>query len=195
LIIGTVLAIVLLAAGVGIYNYIASAPQRADKEYQLGMTLMRPGKYPDAVAHFSRALEISPQLPDAYMQRGNAHRSLGDLDLALTDFQAAADLNGSLAEAHTGIAMIYVGRHDNTHALAELNKSIAIHPTLEAYYQRGEIFEAQGDHQKAIDDFDLAIAQERDAPDVYLARARAKANLGDEEGAHADRQIARTLQK
>jgi tetratricopeptide (TPR) repeat protein len=189
---GTIFAI---AVGAGIVNYIENAPQRADKEFEEGMKLLRPGKYPDAVTHFTRALSTSPQLADAYLERGSAHRSLGEDDAALADFQAAANLNPALAEAHIGMALIYIARHDSRHAFDELNKSIDLKPTLEAYYQRGEILDNQGEHQKAIDDFNAAIAFSRDSPDVYLARAQAKANLGDLEGAHADRVMAGQLQK
>ena len=73
---GVVLAMV---AAVGVFAYIESAPQRADKEFQEGMKLMRPGKYPDAIVRFTRVLNISPQRADAYLERGNAHRSLSDL--------------------------------------------------------------------------------------------------------------------
>jgi len=90
--------------------------------------------------------------------------------------------------------MIYLEKHDQRQALGELNKSIAIHPTIEAYYQRGQILEAQGDHQKAIADYDLAIAQARDAPYVYRARALAKENLGDHDGASADRATAADIE-
>jgi tetratricopeptide (TPR) repeat protein len=190
----TIAAIFILGAGVGVYNYIASAPQRADKEFQEGMKMMRPGKYPDAIVHFTRALSISSQLPDAYLERADAHRSLGEPDAALADFQSAAELNPSLAAAHTGLAVIYMERHDSAHALEELNKSIAVQPTIEAYYQRGEILEAQGDHRKAIEDYDKAIAQAPDAPYIYRARALARQNAGDPEGAQADRLVANGIE-
>ncbi len=190
LIIITTAALAVLAAGVTIFLHIQSAPERADKEFQDGMKQMRPNKYPEAIGHFTRALEIYAQLPNAYLERGNAHRFLGEPDAALADFQSAADLDPTLADAHTGSAMIFVERRDTAHALDELNKSIAIRPNIEAYYQRGLILEARGEHQKAIADFDLAIAQARDAPYMYRARATAKENLGDREGAHADREIA-----
>jgi tetratricopeptide (TPR) repeat protein len=192
----TVLAAgVVAAAGVGVFNYIQSAPQRADKEFREGMKSMRPGKYPDAIVHFNRSLEISPQRGDALLQRGIAHLTVGEPDAALADFQAVNDLNPNLAEAHSGIAMVYVGRHDSRHALEELNKSIALEPTIEAYYQRGEVLESQGEHRKAIDDFDLAIAQARDAPYMYRARAMAKSQLGDLDGARADREAAANLER
>jgi tetratricopeptide (TPR) repeat protein len=65
---------------------------------------------------------------------------------------------------------------------------------VDAYFQRGQILDAQGDHQKALDDYDHAIAQDRESPYVYLARAMAKESLGDAEGAHADRQIANQIE-
>ena len=54
------------------------------------------------------------------------------------------------------------GENDHArHALEELNKSISLEPSTDAYYQRGQIFESQGEHQKAIQDYDQAIAQAR----------------------------------
>jgi tetratricopeptide (TPR) repeat protein len=195
LVMTTLAAVAALAAGGGVFFYISYAPQRAEKEFLEGMKLMSPGKYPDAIVHFTRALEIHSQLPDAYIERGSAHRILGETDAALADFQAAVDLNPTLADAHNGLAMIYLDRRDQSHALEELNKSIGLHPTVDALFQRGQILDAQGNHQKAINDFDRAIEENRDAPYMYRARALAKANLGDPEGAHADRLLAAELER
>ncbi|HVO99009.1 MAG TPA: tetratricopeptide repeat protein [Bryobacteraceae bacterium] len=193
LILITLSLVLAMASGTAMYNYISSAPQRAEKEYLEGMKLMSPGKYPDAISHFNRALEIKPQYPEVYLERANAHRMQGEMDLALADYQAAVNLNPSAAPAHNGIAMIYLERHDPAHAIEELTRSISLQPTTDAYYQRGQIYESQGEHQKAIDDYDRAIAEQRDAPFVYLARATARHNLGDEEGAAADRATAQQI--
>ena len=193
--IATAIAVVVgIGASIWTYNFITSAPDRADQEFQAGMKSMSPGKYPDAVTHFTRALSIYNQLPNAYLERGNANRILGDADAAIADFQAAADLNPVLPEAHSGIAMIYLERRDLTKALDHLSKSISLHPTVEAFYQRGQIYESQGQHEKAIADYDRAIAEARDSPYMYLARALAKSNLGDTEGARVDREIARKIE-
>ena len=194
LIAAAIAVVVGISVSIVTYNYIAGAPERAEQEFQAGMRSMSPGKYPDAVAHFTRALSLNNQLPNAYLERGTANRILGEADAALADFQAAADLNPTLPEAHSGIAMIYLERHDLTHALEHLSKSISLHPTVEALYQRGQIYENQGQHQKAIADYDRAIAEENDAPYMYLARALAKLNLGDAEGARADRETARKIE-
>ena len=187
LIVGTVATIAVLSAGAYLWSYLASAPQRAEAEFKEGMSLMSPGRYPDAIQHFNRALAIKSQYPEAYLERANAHRMVGETDAALADYQAAADLKSSLVAAHNGIAMIYLDRKDTRHALEEFTKSLNLQPNTDAYYQRGQIYEAQGEHQKAIDDYDRAIADARDAPFIYLARATARLNLGDTEGATKDR--------
>jgi tetratricopeptide (TPR) repeat protein len=187
LIFGTLGVILVLGGGGGIVYYISTAPQRAEREFQVGMSNMAPGRYPAAVTHFNRAIEIKPQYPEAFLERANAHKILSDIDAALADYQTAAELNTSMIAAHNGIAMIYLERRDTRHALEELNKSLALQPGTDAYYQRGEILEAQGEHQKAIDDYTQAIAQQPDAPYMYSARATAKQNMGDEAGAKADR--------
>jgi tetratricopeptide (TPR) repeat protein len=191
----TLAVILAVAAGAWTYMYVSNAPQRADNEFQQGMKFMSPGKYPEAVVHFTRALSIYGQLPDALLERGNAHRILGEPDEALADYQAAIDLNPTLATAHNGIAMIYIERHDLPHALEKLNKAISLQPSVEAYYERGQILEARGEHQKAIEDYDKAIAEQVDSPYMYRARALAKANLGDQEGAHADRILAVQIER
>jgi len=191
----TVSALVLLTAGVGFYKYRANIPQRAEQEFQDGMKAMRPGKYKDAIDHLTRSLALSPGRANAFLERGNAHRFLGEPDQALADFQTAAGLDSTLVAAHNGVAMIYLERHDSRHALEEFNKSIAVQPTIEAYFQRGQILEAQGDHQKAVEDYNQAIALDRDEPFMYRARATARESLGDQKGAQADRISARQLER
>ena len=120
---------------------------------------------------------------------------MGEQDDALADYRAAAALNPSLAAAHAGIALIYMERHDIPHALESLNRSIALKPSMESYYQRGQILENQGDHRKAIEDYNRAIAEEVDSPDVYRSRAMAKERLGDRKGAAADRAAATRIER
>ena len=190
----TLIVLALIGAGAGTYFYIANGSVRADKDFQEGMKSMQPGKYADAVVRFTRALANSTPRAEVYLERGNAYQAQGDSDQALADFQSALGMDPSLFAAHNGIALIYIQRHDVPRAIQELTKSIALLPNIDAFYQRGQLLEARGEHQKAIDDYDRAIAISRESPFVYLARATAKASLGDEEGAHNDRVAADQLQ-
>jgi tetratricopeptide (TPR) repeat protein len=78
--------------------------------------------------------------------------------------------------------------------IQDCSKSIAVGPTVDAYYQRGEAYEKLGEHQKAIADFDAAIAESRESPFAYRARSVAKLNAGDREGARADDDQARRIE-
>ena len=183
----TVGLVAVIGAGWFVYDYIATAPERANAELRAGMQKMQPGAYREAIARFDRAVGIAPQLADAYLERGIARHFLGETEPALADLDKALDLNPDLAAAYNERGAIYHERGDMQKAIEELNRSIKAQATTDGYYQRGQAYESLGQHQKAIEDYDQAVAQLREAPYVYRARALAKDKLGDTEGAKQDR--------
>ena len=191
---GAVSVVILVALSWSVYAYVASAPQRADKEFQAAMKLTAAGKYKDAIAQFTRAIGIWPQLADAYLERGIAYRYLNQSDQALADFDHAIELNPNLPRAYTARGFIYRERGNARRAMEEFSKSIEIAPNVDAYFERGQTFEDLGEHQKAIDDYDKAIAEMRDAPYVYRARSLARRNMGDQDGYDADQKMAASLE-
>lgn len=190
----TIGLLALAVAGWYVYSYIASAPERANAQLQAGMEKMRPGVYPEAVAHFDRAVDIKPDLAEAYLERGVARHFLGEAEPALADLDKALDLNPDLAAAYNERGAIYRERGDTGKAIEELSKSIKAQATPDGYYQRGQAYESLGQHQKAIEDYDQAVAQMRESPFVYRARALAKDKLGDTEGAKQDRAKADSIE-
>ncbi len=151
------------------------------------MKLVAVGNFAGAVDQFTRAIDIWPGMTTAFLQRGLAHLSMNQQDLALADFKLAIDADPNMGAAHTGLGSIFRQRGDKQRAIDEFGIAIRLDGDLDAYYQRGQVYETLGEHQKAIDDYDIAINQMRDAPYVYLARAMAKAGLGDNDGAEEDR--------
>lgn len=188
--------IALLAGGAAweIYGYVSSAPDRARAKFDEAMKNMGQGNYERAVNGFSRALSIWPQMADAYIERGVARHYLKDDDQALADLDHATQIDPSLGAPYTVRGTIYRDRGDMQRAMQAMTKGIDVQPGLDAYYERGQLYEALGDHAKAIEDYDQAISYMRYAPHVYRARAYAKAGMGDEEGAKTDRQIAFSLE-
>jgi tetratricopeptide (TPR) repeat protein len=189
-----VVAALLLVAG-GVYYiiasaYLASAPRRAQAQYQLGMSLAKPGSYAQAIARFGDAIQIRQDFADAYLQRGNAHQALGETGAALADFDRAVALNPRLPDAHNARGIILRDRGEIKSAIEAFTASLKIEPTVNGFYQRGQTYESLGQHQLAISDYDKAIELMTDSPYVYRARALAKRNLGDIEGAEADRRFA-----
>lgn len=187
--------VMLAGAGWGISIFMAGSEQRADREYRAAMKLTGPGKYQEAIVHFTRALEISPRLVDASLERGIAYAHLNENDLAVADFTQVIELSPGMAQAYSVRGSIYRQRGDFEHALEDFTKSLDLEPNQDAYYERGETYESLNQHQKAIDDYDRAIALMRDAPNVYRSRALAKRNLGDTAGYESDRDLARSLER
>ena len=186
----TIGVVALAGTGWYVYDYIASAPERANAQLQAGMQKMQPGAYREAIARFDRAVSIMPRLPEAYLERGIAHHFLGEIEPALADLDKALELNPDLAAAYNERGAIYHERGETQKAIEELGKSIKAQATTDGYYQRGQAYESLGQHQRAIEDYDQAVAQRREAPYVYRARALAKDKLGDTEGAKQDRATA-----
>jgi tetratricopeptide (TPR) repeat protein len=190
LVLGTAAAILIAGGAWGIYAYIASAPQRAQAVLQEGKALVAQGKYQEAVERFTRATDIWPPLAAGYFERGLAHRNLRQTDAAAQDFEQAISADSNLTEAHTSLGAIYRERGDLKNAVKEFTLAINLGSTVEANYQRGQMYESLGEHQKALEDYNQAIGGMPDSPFVYRARALTRANLGDAEGAKDDRQKA-----
>ena len=195
LLLATCGAVVTLGAAWSVYDYIASAPERAAREVQAGMKLMASGHYQDAIPRFDRAVAIWPRDSNAYFQRGLAHQNLNQFDRAMPDFDRAVEYDPALAHAYDAEGVIYRSRGDFTRAMQAFAKAIEISPDAEAYFERGQTYESVGQHLKAIEDFDQAIAIRRDAPYVYRARSLARRNSGDLAGSEADREIAESLEQ
>ncbi|KAL1978339.1 hypothetical protein VTN31DRAFT_1198 [Thermomyces dupontii] len=65
-------------------------------------------------------------------------------------------------------------------ALADLNKSIEVKPSLvQSYIKRASLHLELGNKDAAADDFELAIAQNKDDPDIYYHRAQLHFILGE----------------
>jgi tetratricopeptide (TPR) repeat protein len=185
---GSALAAIAVAGSV--WAYIASAPQRAQSQFEQGSRRMTPGNYRDAVQSFDHAIQIWPHLPQSYYQRGIAHHLLGEADAALDDFTRAITEDPRFGAAYTERGTIRRERGDLDRALQEFTRAVEVDPSANSLYQRGQTYVALGQPQKALEDFDRAIAELPDAPFIYTARAEVKRRLGDLAGYKADHDLA-----
>jgi tetratricopeptide (TPR) repeat protein len=99
-----------------------------------------------------------------------------------------------LAAVHTARATHYRLTGEYEKALPDLDKSIQLGPSVDAYFQRGQVYAALEQWHKAIEDYDRSILERPAAPYVYLARSTAKRAMGDEEGYRQDQETALKLQ-
>ena len=191
----TAIVLALGAGSWGIYAYIASAPDRANSHFQRGMMLLGAGDSGGSISQFTTAAGIRPEYAEAYVGRGKAEEALGQNDAALADFERAIAIDPTLDTAYAYRGMLWHSRGDLSKALADFTQSIRIQPSPDAYYQRGLAFQALGEPQRAVNDYDLAIVRDPAVPHLYRARAKAKLDLKDPAGAKQDQETAERLEK
>jgi tetratricopeptide (TPR) repeat protein len=80
---------------------LSKNPRMAEAYNNLGYSLRKQGSanYQVALSHYNRAIELDPQLAEAYMYRGVLHMLMGNEAQALEDHRALTSMNRDLADA------------------------------------------------------------------------------------------------
>jgi tetratricopeptide (TPR) repeat protein len=73
-----------------------------------------------ALADLTRAIELAPDEPEFYFERGNAYWGNGRPDLALADFDHAIDLKTDFLPAYLSRAEIHLRNEDKSAAMTDL---------------------------------------------------------------------------
>ena len=144
-----------------------------------------------AIAAYSKAIELNPNLAAAYNNRGVAKRHLGQYEAAIADYDAALRLDSTYAEAYNnrGVAKGYLGQYEaaivDYDAVLRLDSAYA-----EAYNNRGVAKGHLGQYEAAIADYDVALRLNSAYAEAYHNRGVAKGYLGQYEAAIADYNMA-----
>jgi tetratricopeptide (TPR) repeat protein len=79
--------------------------------------------------------------PEFHLFMGKAHLNLEQYDLALADFQAAAEANPTLTFVHFNLGLTYLKKQDYEHARDEFLKDAALEPDLALNYDElGDVY-------------------------------------------------------
>jgi len=72
-------------------------PRDADAHYQLGLIFQKRRQYGEAIARFTRSVEIDPRDADVHFQLGRVLRERGQISEAIQHLQTAAQLDDKLS--------------------------------------------------------------------------------------------------
>jgi len=110
-----------------------------------------------------------PENPTLRLQRGHAYIGLGAYVHAIEDFDAAIDLDGTLAEAYLGRGEARFYLKEWSAALEDFERALALNPGLaEAHAWRGSLLSEWGKHGPAIEALHRAIALDEADPIKHL---------------------------
>lgn len=105
---------------------------RAATYVNRGVLRMREGKYDKALADYSEATELMPELGAAYLNEGAAHIYLKDFDAAIAPLDRAIQLESAdLFAAHYNRAIARENTGDVAGAYDDFQKSLELKPGWE----------------------------------------------------------------
>jgi tetratricopeptide (TPR) repeat protein len=173
------------------------APQRAAIDYgppenagaflDRGISFALNKDYDTALADFTDALRLDPNLAAAYTNRGAAYADKGDIEKALADFTDALRLDPDNAAAYYNRGVAHAKKSDIEKALADFTDALRLDPNYAAAYaNRGVAYDEKGDIEKALADYAQAIRVDSNHAAAYANRGIAYAKKGDIEKALAD---------
>ncbi|MHC4277448.1 MAG: tetratricopeptide repeat protein [Planctomycetota bacterium] len=83
-------------------------------------------EFDQAIANYTRALEINPRYASAYTNRGNTYNVLLQYDNAISDFDNALKINPQSGNAYNGRAISYYFQKKYDKAWRDVHKAQAL---------------------------------------------------------------------
>ena len=152
----------------------------AINEFSKGNDFSFRKNFPRALAAYDAAIELDPQLAEAYNNRGIVRYELGQFSAAIEDYTAAVRLKSNYADAflnrgnaYAALEQFQSAENDFRAALKLNDKSAAAHNNLGSLFVFKEMFDS------AVDECTRAIRLNPNFADAYYNRAVAYYGLGD----------------
>ncbi|KAB2915070.1 MAG: tetratricopeptide repeat protein [Hyphomicrobiaceae bacterium] len=116
------------------------------------------GAAQDAIADFTEALRLKPEVASTHAGRAQARLTLGDADGAIKDYTDALRIMPASAAFHIGRGHAHLVKDNAALAIADFTEAIRLNPnSASAFNRRGLAYRKAGDLARAIDDYTAAI--------------------------------------
>lgn len=124
---------------------------------------------------------------EAYLERAEQRFSRGDLHGAISDSDAALELDEKCLDAYLQRGIARAAHDQVDEAIADFDRALELEPThVAALLNRALAYYAQQSFMQAIVDLDLAAQTDPDSPEVFTNRGIVRCVLKDYSGARAD---------
>ena len=152
-------------------------------------------QYDDAIADYSKIIELNPNSAHSYSGRGAAYYFKNNYDCAIADYTKAIELNPIFEEAYCGLGWAYLNQGDHDYAIVNLTKAIELNPDFaQAYHRRAYTYYSMDDYARAIPDYTKAIELNPNLAHSYSGRGAAYAKIGNHAQKKEDYATAKLLE-
>ena len=159
----------------------------AQEWYERGYVFQESNNLDEAIRCYSKALDLMPDLLEAYNNRGVAHRRKGEIDEAIRNFDRAIQLKADYPDAFNNRANVRGDMGDLDGAISDYNEAIRLNPYhAEAFNNRSDRLKLKGDLDGAIRDSSEAIRLRPEFAEAFNNRGNARREKGDFEDAIHD---------
>ena len=111
-----------------------------------------------AIADFAQAINIDPNMVDAYLFRGETYLKSDEYDKALSDFDQAIKLDKNKENAYLFRAMVFKKLNEHDKEISDINRVININPAnAQAFLARANLYFNMNKWNEAIADYDKVI--------------------------------------
>jgi tellurium resistance protein TerD len=149
--------------------------QKAANFSNQGSLKVQKGDVPGAIANFTQALALNPNIPQAYLGLGIATGQQGNKQQAIYNYDRALQFNPNLAEAYFGRGQAYYELGNKQKAIGDYEQAIRVNPNYGlAYLERGAIRCMLGTKSQAVTDFQQAgelFSKQGDGKNYQLAQS------------------------
>jgi tetratricopeptide (TPR) repeat protein len=170
--------------------YTTARAVRPDSPYlthDIAWALYQKGSHAEAIAEFSRAIELKPDYRDAWYGRAAAYANLGQRDKAVADSSRAIELDPKLAAAWNLRGRTYGNLGECDKAVVDLSRAIELDGNfMEAWNNRGAAYVILGQSEKALPDLSRAIELDPNYAIAWVNRGQAYLKVGHSHKALAD---------
>jgi tetratricopeptide (TPR) repeat protein len=162
-------------------------PALATQYFNAGFAHYEAGRYAEAVADFTRALEVKSDDAASLRYRGCSYYYLKNYDGSIADASRLIQLEPGNEDHYLLRGFVYGSKGDYDKAIADFTQAIRLDPSnAVAYNNRGATYIDKGEYDKAIADCTEAIRLNPNDASAYMNRGTAYVNKGEYDKAIAD---------
>jgi tetratricopeptide (TPR) repeat protein len=155
-------------------SVLETEPDNADVYNNMGVAYSCLGDFGHAETYYTKAIELNPELAQAYINLSDLYYKSGDIASAVGTLQRGSyELENNLTIAHL-LARVYIEDQRWEDAIIELERVLDGEPeNYDAYYDLGHVYFELGDYEGAISNFENVVEYRQDSELLYYSLAQA----------------------